>query len=550
MDFVNWELRPELIEGLAQQGITTPTPVQEQAWPLVQAGHDLLVQSRTGTGKTLAFGLPILQALEPGAGPVEALIVLPTRELALQVANALGRLGAPLAVLYGGGAYSEQLRALRCGARIVVGTPGRLCDHVERGSLDLSKCKTLVLDEADEILDLGFAEELDKLLAALPAERQSLLFSATLAPDMKALAAKTLRNPQTLAVSSGLTAAPEIRHVAYEVHRELRTDALTNVLHVERPNLAIVFCHTRAETEELAERLRSDGFSAQALHGDMAQNERTRTLNAFRRRQVRILVATDVAARGIDVRGVTHVFNLAVPNSAETYIHRTGRTGRAGEKGMAVTFVPLRDGFKFRRMLHLSKVEIEVKPLPQAEDVRKRLREAYHQTQIDRLANGVDTSYRVLAEELLAYMDPVDAVSALMAGDAEALACMQAGLDVPVPRARPMMVTQRPGGPAAGPRVMPGPRMATKQVQVSLGKRDRMAVGPLVRLLRDVSGLRADALGAIRMGTHSTTVEVREGDAERLAHVLEGHLFNGNALKARVLAPVGRPQYQKARRGA
>ncbi len=549
--FAQWDLRPELVAGLAEQGITVPTPVQQRCWPLVQAGRDLLVQSRTGTGKTLAFGLPILQHLTAGPGPVEALVVLPTRELAMQVANALGRLGASLALLYGGGAYSEQLRALRSGARIVVGTPGRLCDHLTRGTLDLSGCRTLVLDEADETLDLGFAEELDRLLQALPAERQSLLFSATLAPDMQALAAKTLRDPETVAVSTGLSVAVDIRHVAYEVHREFRSDALSNVLHVERPDLAIIFCHTRAETEELAERLRGDGFQAAALHGDMAQAERTRTLNAFRRRQLRLLVATDVAARGIDVRGVTHVFNLAVPQSAETYVHRVGRTGRAGDHGMAVTFVPARDAMRFRRLLHAAKVDLEVRRLPQAEDVRRRLRESYHETMCRRLAEGVDPGLRVLAEELLAYMEPVDALLALLGGDPAAAAVLGAGLEVPVPR------PARPAVPATRKAPAPPAPQGARQVQINVGRRDGLVKAGLVRLLRSATGLPTHAFGAIIINPHSSVVEVPAQEAERLAHLLEGYPYGSGLLKARPLpegpgagrvAPQGRrPQSRQDR---
>ncbi|MFN3431453.1 MAG: DEAD/DEAH box helicase, partial [Candidatus Sericytochromatia bacterium] len=241
--FPQWELRQELLDGLAAQGFTEPTPVQQEAFPLVLAGRDLLVQSRTGTGKTLAFGLPILQRIQGTPGPVEALIVLPTRELALQVSSALSRLARPLGVeiatLYGGGSYRDQNRALNGGARLVVATPGRLCDHIDKGSVNLTQCRTLVLDEADEMLDMGFADELDKILNAVNDDRQSLLFSATMAPEMRTLAEKTLRNPHTLAISSGLTAAPSIEHVAYEVFREHRLDALLNVLHAEQPHLAI-----------------------------------------------------------------------------------------------------------------------------------------------------------------------------------------------------------------------------------------------------------------------------------------------------------------------
>ncbi|MFP5504041.1 MAG: DEAD/DEAH box helicase [Candidatus Sericytochromatia bacterium] len=549
--FAEWELREELISSLAQQGITEPTPVQVQAFSLVNEGHDLLVQSRTGTGKTLAFGLPLLQRLAESKEAGRALVVLPTRELAIQVASVLERMGRPVglktAALFGGGSYSEQLRALNGGARIIVGTPGRLCDHLERGSLKLADCRALVLDEADEMLDMGFAEELDRILQAMPEDRQSLFFSATMAPEMQALARKALKNPKTLSVSSGLTTAPEIQHVAYELFREHRADALVNILHVERPDLAIVFCHTKAETEELAGRMQEEGIKAAFLNGDMAQAERTRTLNAFRRRQINLLVATDVAARGIDVKGITHVFNLGVPQNPETYVHRVGRTGRAGAAGQAITFVQPRDAARFRRMLQQAGVNIAMRQVPQAEDVRKRLRESFHEAMTTGVAANAGDGMRGLAEELLAYIEPMDLVATLLQRDRGARAILEAGLDVPVPRNKPMEsrreVEPRPKsdrerGPREGRKLSEHHEPGMTRIHLTVGKANKLAPGTLVKMVCGLSGLKGEAIGAIAIHAHFCFFDVKEKEADRVISLLNGYSFQGRRLKANLVPAV------------
>lgn len=595
--FAEWPLRAELRQGLEEQGIETPTLVQTGAFPLVLEGCDLLVQSRTGTGKTLAFGLPILQRLAEMEGPrprtPQVLVVLPTRELALQVAASLGRMARPLgmevAALFGGGSYRDQLRALSH-SPIVVGTPGRLCDHLERKSLDLSACMTLVLDEADEILDMGFTDELDQILAALPATRQSLLFSATMAPGTRALADKTLRSPKTLAVSSGLTAAPEIAHVGYECFPDKKADALVNVLHVDRPGLAIVFCHTKAETESLTDRLREEGFLSGHLNGDLPQAERTRTLNAFRRGTIEILVATDVAARGLDVKGVSHVYNLGVPRDPETYIHRTGRTGRAGASGTAVTFVIPRDAPRYRRMLQNAGIRVEMKLLPQAADVRKTLREVFHEKLAERVERGPDAELSTLAEELLAYIEPRDLIAALLEGDEAVKAALAAGVDLPQPRkpeprvaqvawdynnpgnnrkaptpdgARPNKYPDRPSKPdnrpgrvaqPAGPSGAMGdgvggddferrpPRKLSEhheagmqRIWLNQGKAHRLMPGRLVQMVCSVAGLKGEAIGAIAIHPFFCFFDVREGDAARVVGLLNGMSANGKLLKANLV---------------
>ncbi|MGE5708116.1 MAG: DEAD/DEAH box helicase, partial [Bacteroidota bacterium] len=311
--FAAMELRPELLEALAKMGFTTPTDVQAQAFPRVASGQDLMVQSRTGTGKTLAFVLPALERLDGGEKGVKVLAIAPTRELATQVGAVFGKMGRSMgirvATLTGGAAYGEQIRTLRSGAQVVVGTPGRLCDHLERGTLVLADCATVVLDEADEILDMGFQEELEKILDALPNQRQTLLFSATLAPGIESIARRYMHNPERLGLSVGLEASQTLSHSFYEVGADSKYEALVNLLHVEQPELAILFCHTKAETEEVAQKLGVEGFKSGYLNGDLPQALRTKTLDAFRTRQISLLVATDVAARGIDVRGISHIIN-------------------------------------------------------------------------------------------------------------------------------------------------------------------------------------------------------------------------------------------------
>lgn len=542
-EFAAWGLPADILQRLKTLQITTPTEVQRRCWQPILEDRDLLVQSRTGTGKTLAFALPLLKKFSGWNSGTEVLVVLPTRELAMQVARAWEELGVKVALLYGGGGYAEQLAALQTGAWVTVGTPGRLCDHLERGSLRLENCRTLVLDEADEILDMGFADELDRILAALPPRRQTLLFSATLRDNMEDLAAKTLHSPQRIEVSSGLTAAAGILHFAYEVERDYKHDALCNILQVENPQSALIFCHTKAEADALSESLRGDGLPVACLHGDMSQAERTRTLNSFRRGHWRFLVATDVAARGLDIRNITHVINVSVPRETETYIHRVGRTGRAGDCGTAITLVAPRDMAKFKAILKAAKIAINIRPVPQREDVRRLVREAFHSEMCQRLENGVDPAYQVLAHELLDYMEPADVVSALLSQLPKAKACITAGFDVPVPQRH-----QRKQSPeeikAAAKRRHLGEtaynlqRLGRAYMQINVGHSDKgITEEKLLQLLMALTGKRAKAFGRMVMRRHTSSFEAPLDEAEKVAALLEGMHWEGKILKVRIIEP-------------
>ncbi|MCA9588972.1 MAG: DEAD/DEAH box helicase, partial [Myxococcales bacterium] len=341
-------LSPDIRQAVDALGYTNPTPVQLAVFEPASRGKNLVVQARTGTGKTAAFGLPILDALVKKSVPgVQALILTPTRELALQVAAELERLGkfreTRVTAIYGGAPMGKQIQALEEGAQVVAGTPGRVLDHLRRGTLDPSAIRVFVLDEADEMLSMGFAKELNAIIDHLPKERQGLYFSATIPPDVERLATSHLRDPEYVTLSSDQVGALEINHFTYLVREGDKRGALVRIVEVEDPESAIVFCNTREETERVCEALNARGYDADWLNGDLDQRERETVMAKTREGKLRFLVATDVAARGIDISHLTHVINADFPESAEYYVHRTGRTGRAGKTGTAISVVTPKD---------------------------------------------------------------------------------------------------------------------------------------------------------------------------------------------------------------
>ncbi len=539
--FTQWPLNNALQESLQKAGFTTPTEVQQACWDDVLAGTDLLVQSCTGTGKTLAFSLPLLNNPD-NTRPASILVVLPTRELAMQVARVINSLGTKAALLYGGGSYHEQMRSLKQGAPVIVGTPGRLIDHIERGSLDLSGCRALVLDEADEILDMGFAEELDKILASLPAERQTLLFSATMPAEMEELAQKTLREDcHRISISVGLTAAHDISHEVYLVAKEWRAKALCNILHAEAPQLAIIFCHTKVETDELTQTLIHSGLNVLSLHGDMAQAERTRTLSSFRSGAAKYLVATDVAARGLDVDGVTHVINMAPPQNTETYIHRVGRTGRAGKRGTAITFVARHELNRFKRLVGKAKIDIEIGKLPQAEEVRRRIKADFHKEVTERLASVVNEDYRLLAAELLSYLSPSDSLAAVLSMLPRARAIFTAGCNVSVQEldrgSRRSKAERNSLLDKAAKKAGAAAAEGMSYIQINLGRSDGINVQAILRMLAEAASLSKTEVGDIELRSHTTFVELPSEDTAAVLEALNHYDFGPVRLRARLITP-------------
>ncbi len=373
-DFTSLNLRDEIMQAITELGYAEPTPIQAAMIPIMLTGADVIGQAQTGTGKTAAFALPILQNFQSQRQP-QALVLAPTRELALQVADSMIEYGKHLHVrvlaVYGGQPYGPQIGNLKRGVDIVVGTPGRLNDLLERKVLNLSEIKTVVLDEADEMLNMGFIEEVEKILAETPTERQTALFSATLPARIRSLADRFMRNPKPVTIKRSTLTLTTTEQRYYLVHESEKTNALTRLFEIEPIHSALIFARTRAETAALANELVVRGIPAEAIHGDLDQNARERVLGRFRANQLKVLVATDVAARGLDIDDISHVFNFHLPDDAEVYIHRIGRTGRAGKTGIAITLLSPREKRRMREVEALTKQPVTKMELPTASDIVK-----------------------------------------------------------------------------------------------------------------------------------------------------------------------------------
>jgi ATP-dependent RNA helicase DeaD len=373
-DFTSLTLREELVQAITGLGYEEPTPIQAAIIPIMLKGADVIGQAQTGTGKTAAFALPILQNFTPQRY-VQALILAPTRELALQVADSMTVYGKHLDVrvlaVYGGQPYGPQISRLNRGVDVVVGTPGRLLDLIDRNALNIKHVRTLVLDEADEMLNMGFMEDVEKILAETPTERQTALFSATMPPRIRSLANRFMRDPQHVNIKRDTLTLASTEQRYYLVHENDKTNALTRLFEIEPIKSALIFARTRAETATLANELVVRGIPAEAIHGDLDQNARERVLGRFRANQLKVLVATDVAARGLDIEDISHVFNYHLPDDAEVYIHRIGRTGRAGKTGIAITLVSPREKRRLREVEALTKQPIKKMELPTVSDIHR-----------------------------------------------------------------------------------------------------------------------------------------------------------------------------------
>lgn len=413
---------PRIATALAALGYEEPTPVQRASIPPLLAGHDVLAQAATGTGKTAAFSLPLLTRIGAGHrskdGP-SVLVLVPTRELAMQVAEAVHRYGKPLSLgalaVYGGASMEQQVRALKRGVDAVIATPGRAVDHIKRGTLKLATLKAVVLDEADEMLDMGFADELEAILDATPEDKQTALFSATLPSRISGIARKYLRDPEHITVEREVAAegaTARVRQIAYIVPRAHKMLALARVLDMEHATSAIVFCRTRTEVDELSEILSARGLRAEALHGGLSQDQRDRVMQKFRTRKVDLLIATDVAARGLDVKHVSHVVNYDVPADAETYVHRIGRTGRAGREGVAITFAEPREHRLLRNIERQTNQKIEQAQVPTVADLRAHRRELVKATVREALLEGELDGFRGIVESLADEYDIMDIAAA------------------------------------------------------------------------------------------------------------------------------------------
>ncbi|NEB90275.1 DEAD/DEAH box helicase, partial [Streptomyces bauhiniae] len=416
--FADLDLAPEIQRALTTLGYEEPTPIQQEAIPPLLQGNDLLGQAATGTGKTAAFALPVIQRIAAegkGKGP-SALVLVPTRELAIQVSEAVHRYGTDLGVrvlpVYGGQPIGRQLRELQRGVDVVVATPGRALDHIARGTLPLAGLRTVVLDEADEMLDMGFAEDIDSILENVPEERQTVLFSATMPSRIDSMARKHLSDPVRVRIEREAPApgeAPRVRESAYIVGRAQKPAALGRLLDVESPEAAIVFCRTRDQVDQLSETLNGRGYRAEALHGGLSQEQRDRVMGRLRGGTADLLVATDVAARGIDVEHLTHVINYDVPSAPESYVHRIGRVGRAGREGVAITLAEPRESRMLKAIERATGRKVPLEKVPSVADLRARRLELTRAALYESLLDDEDLErFRVVVETLGDEFDVMD----------------------------------------------------------------------------------------------------------------------------------------------
>src|SRR4051795_563078 len=357
-------ISPELLKAIDKLGFEQASPIQAEAIPILLSGRDVVGQSQTGSGKTAAFGVPAIEKVDPAQKNVQVLILCPTRELAVQVSEefhklALFKTGIHELPIYGGQSYERQFDGLRRGAQIVIGTPGRVMDHMRRGTLRLDKIKMAILDEADVMLDMGFREDIEFILKEMPAERQTVFFSATMPRPIQELIRKYARDPKTVQIEQKAMTVPTVEQAYYEVDRRFKVELLTRLIDIHDLKLGIIFCNTKAMVDDLVDHLNAQGYSADRLHGDMSQNMRDRVMNKFRRSNLEFLVATDVAARGIDVEDVEVVFNYDLPYDGEDYVHRIGRTGRKGSSGRAISFASGREIFQIRNIERYTNVRIQ-----------------------------------------------------------------------------------------------------------------------------------------------------------------------------------------------
>ena len=525
-------LADPIVKAVAALGYEEPTPIQREAIPILLAGRDLIGQAGTGTGKTAAFALPLLHRLletraASAPGP-RGLVLVPTRELAMQVAEAVHKYakGTPLRVIpvYGGAPMDQQIRAVRRGVDVVVATPGRALDLMRRQALVLDAVAVLVLDEADEMLDMGFAEDLEAILTATPATRQTALFAATMAPRIAAIADRHLTKPARVMIKAEKRAAgklPRVRQVAFIATRAHKAYALGRILDFEEPASAIVFCRTRLEVEELTDILKSHGYDAQALHGGMEQRQRDRVMGLFRQEKADVLVATDVAARGLDIEHVSHVINYDIPTSPEVYVHRIGRTGRIGREGVAITLVDPREQRLLRQIEGLTRQPIEVAPLPTEAALRAKRLTALRATIEARIKDGGLDGPRAFVAELAHNVDILDIAAAavsLLHNERESGDADQDDEDEePRPASRDARGTDGP----------------MTQLWIGAGRSANLRPGDLVGAITNEARLTARQLGKIAITPSYSLVEVPEALADRVIRALQKTTLRGQRVEVR-----------------
>ncbi|MBV9721257.1 MAG: DEAD/DEAH box helicase [Mycobacterium sp.] len=552
--FADLQIHPAVLQAVVDVGYESPSAIQAATIPALMAGSDVVGLAQTGTGKTAAFAVPILSKIDTDSRATQALVLAPTRELALQVAEAFSRYGAHLPQInvlpiYGGSSYGVQLAGLKRGAQVVVGTPGRVIDHLERGTLDLSRVDYLVLDEADEMLTMGFAEDVERILSETPEYKQVALFSATMPSVIRKLTAKYLHDPTEVSVEAKTATADNISQRYIQVAGPRKMDALTRVLEVEPFEAMIVFVRTKQATEEVAERLRARGFSAAAINGDIPQSQRERTISALRdggTTGIDILVATDVAARGLDVERISHVLNYDIPHDTESYVHRIGRTGRAGRSGAALLFVSPRERHLLKSIEKATRQKLTEAQLPSVEDVNAQRVAKFADSITDSLGLPGIELFRSLVEnyerEHDVPMADIAAALALQSRDGERFL-----LSPEPPPERSLK--QRQDRPAKSKRKGDErPEKGFASYRIAVGKRHKIGPGAIVGAIANEGGLHRSDFGHITIGPDFSLVELPAKLSRETLKALEKTRISGVLIN---LQPVrGRDNTRRREGGA
>jgi len=538
--FKSLGLSAPLLETLAQLGYEAPTPIQARTIPALLAGRDLIGQAQTGTGKTAAFALPILQQLDLKSKATQALVLAPTRELAVQVSEAMHSYakkldGVTVLPVYGGAPIFGQMKHLQRGAHVVVGTPGRLIDHLDRGTLDLAKVRMVVLDEADEMLKMGFIDEVERMLSLVPKPRQVALFSATMPEPIARIAQRHLVNPERVEIEHHGISAPDIEQRFLNVAEGQKLEVLTQMLELEEADAVLIFRRTKNGAAELAEKLGGRGFVAEAMHGDMKQAERESVIRRLRGGKIDIVVATDVAARGLDVELITHVVNYDIPNDVEAYVHRIGRTGRAGRSGVATLFITPRERRMMREIERFTGTQIKPMKMPSRADVAARRVAVFKDTLRKELQAGeLDLYVEIvtqLADEGPFDMADVAAAAARLAHGTRAVGAPVAEAPAPAPREKAAVRDDDE---------------AKVRLSMALGKRDGIRPADVVGSIANEAGISGSEIGPIEIRDEITYVSIPLRYRDDVLAKLGGTRFRGRPVNLRVAGPEG-PAREKPR---
>lgn len=522
MKFEELNISRDILKAIEDMGFEETSPIQAQAIPLIQKSRDVIGQAQTGTGKTAAFGIPLLENIDQSSLKTQALILCPTRELAIQVAEELKRLARYKSALYilpvyGGQAINRQIKALKKGVQVVIGTPGRVIDHIERGTLKLSEIGFVVLDEADVMLDMGFIEDIERILKGIPKDRQTLFFSATIPEIVQKLSKKYQKNAEFVQVVHEILTVPQIKQYYYEVRRGEKLKLLARLIDLYNPGLTMVFCNTRKMVDELNIQLQARGYLSDALHGGLNQNQRDQVMGKFRNGIIDILIATDVVARGIDVDNVEIVFNYDLPQDIDYYVHRIGRTGRAGKSGKAFTFVVGKDIYKLRDIQKYTKTKIIRQDIPSQDDVEE--------ARTIKFVNGLKEY--IEKENLARYIQLIE----------DFLGDEYTAIEIAAALLKKSLVKEGSGEVSNFNFGDTGGEPGMVRLFINIGKKDKITPGHIVGAIAGETGLSGKLIGAIDVYKNFTFVEVPAEYGQQVLEIMRDNYIKGNKINIEPAKP-------------